>query len=205
MGNSIRELLQKYATLGWEHWNEKSNEYKRQVQKQIGVDIAASRWIAENAATNPFRPGKQVTLIPMPCEQKNISAAFFVPWAGGDDGTDLSFDLVVLLDQGSPSTFAFRFESASQYSGTTHGYDHMQLSNSLCQRQVSLNGALSHLPSKYPALPIPGKEPVTRFLAMVVSMHGYPNDVNKILNRAFSGRLNKSKIYQNLTRKMLEL
>ena len=207
MGDSISDLLRKYARLGWEHWNSRPNDFKNQAEKQIGVKIADSQWNAESAATNPFKlaatSGKQMQLIPMPCKHRNISAAFFVPLAGRNNQSDLSFDLVVLLEQGSPCTFAFRFEPASQDSGTTHGYDHMQLSNSLCQRQVTLCGVLSHLPSKYPALPIPGKEPVTRFLAMIVSMHGYPRDINEILNRAFNGELKKSKTYLELTKKIL--
>lgn len=209
MSISIDELLRKYARLGWEHWNERTSDFKKMVQKKIGVEIADSQWNAEKAATNPFRlaatNGNRMKLIPMPCMQKNIAAAFFIPWTARNDQSELCFDMVVLLDQGSPCTFAFRFEPASQDCGSTHKYDHMQLSNSLCQRQIPLSNALTHLPSSYPALPIPGKEPVTRFLAMIVSMHGYPSDVNEIFNRAFYGELTKSKRYQALTRKILEV
>jgi len=209
MSNVTQDLLKNYARLGWEHWNDKSKEFQKEAQERVGVEIVDSEWNAQRAAIHPFKlagnSGNRAMLIPMPCEIRNISAAFFLPWTKTDNQSDLSFDLVVLLDNDSPYTFAFRFEPASRDDGTTHGYDHMQLSNSLCLRQVSLSGVLKHLPSSYPALPIPGNAPLTRFLAMIISMHGYPRDVIKILSQAFNGNSNKREKYRNLIRKMLNV
>ena len=93
----------------------------------------------------------------MPCKQNRVFAAFFAPWVGNTGLARLSFDLVVLLQQGSP--FGFRLEPGSQYSVTPHGYDHVQLNKSLGQRQVPLGGTVTQLPTTYPAFPIPSKRP----------------------------------------------
>lgn len=209
MSSIDQDLLRNYARLGWEHWNDKSKKFQDETQERVGVEIVDSVWNAQNAAANPFKlagsNGNRAKLIPMPCEISNITAAFFLPWTATEDSSDLSFDLVVLLEKSSPCTFAFRFEPASRDNGTTHGYDHMQLSNSLCLRRVSLKGVLDHLPSSYPALPIPSKDPVTRFLVMIVSMHGYPRGVINVLSRAFNGNSSKSREYHNLTRNILNV
>ena len=119
---------------------------------------------------------------------------------GGASQTALSFDLVVLLQQGS--SYAFRFEPRSAYTTTAHGYDHVQLNESLGQRRVALGGAPSQLPTTYPAFPIRSDDPVSRFLAMAVAMHGYPSGVDDVLDRAFKGQPNKRKTYLNITKSM---
>ena len=120
MSTSIDELLLAYAKLGLQHWATESHRVKK-TARVIGVEIATKKGAAERAVTSPFQPfaenGNPMTLIPMPCKQNRVFAAFFAPWLGrqGWQGRQgLSFDLVVLLPQGSP--FAFRFEPGSQYS-----------------------------------------------------------------------------------------
>ena len=203
MSVSIDELLLAYARLGLQHWASESPRVKKRA-RTIGVDIATQRAVAERAVTSPFRPsarnGVPMKLIPMPCKQNRVFAAFFAPWVGGTGPAGLSFDLVVLLQQGSP--YAFRFEPGSQYSTAAHGYDHVQLNESLGQRHVPLGGAPSQLPTTYPAFPIRSGDPVRRFLAMAVAMHGYPSGVDDVLDRAFKGRPNKRKRYLNITKAM---
>lgn len=204
MSASIDELLLAYARLGLQHWAGESLRVKARA-RTIRVDIATQQAAAENAVTNPFRPrsanGNPMRLIPMPCKQNRVYAAFFAPWLGGTGRTGLSFDLVVLLQQGSP--FAFRFEPGSHHSVTPHGYDHVQLNDSLGQRQVPLKGGVVPLPTTYPAFPIPSKDPVTRFLSMAVAMHGFPSGVDDVLDDAFKGRANKQKTYLDITKAIL--
>ena len=204
MGTSINELLLKYARLGLRHWASESESVKRRA-RAIRIDIATQQAKAEIAVTNPYRPSaannNPLRLIPMPCTQNRVYAAFFVPWISGANPTELCFDLVVLMQQGSP--FAFRFEPASQYNNSAHGYDHVQMNQKLGRENVPLVGSLPHIPTTYPAFPIPSKDPATRFLAMAVAMHGYPQGVGDILSDVFAGFPNKRRIYLNMTRAML--
>ena len=205
MSASIDDLLLAYARLGLRHWERESLRVKAEARK-IGVEIATKIGVAESAVASPFRPfsgnGNSMKLIPMPCKQNRVFAAFFAPWLGRADRAGLSFDLVVLLPQGAPS--AFRFEPESQFSVTPHGYDHVQLNASLGRRQVPLVGAVSPLPTTYPAFPIPSEDPITRFLAMAVAMHGYPSGVDNVLDDAFKGHAKKRKTYLDMTRAMMK-
>jgi len=200
MNPSIDELLLAYARLGLDHWSKESDRVKKKA-RHIGVDIATKIGAATRAVTQPFQPstdgGEPMRLIPMPRKQRRVFAAFFAP-LGGRDG--LSFDLVVLSQQGRP--FAFRFEPGSKRGGT-HGYDHVQINESLGHRTVELEGVVTPLPTRYPAFPIPGESPVTRFLAMAVSMHGFPNGVDDILDDAFKGHAAKRKTYLDMAVQML--
>ena len=205
MSVSIDELLLAYARLGLRHWATESLRVKARA-REIGVGIATTIGTAAHAVRRPFQPstgnGVPMTLIPMPCKQNHVFAAFFAPWHGGAGRATLSFDLVVLSRQGAP--FAFRFEPRSRYSVTAHGYDHAQISPSLGQRQVPLGGVVSPLPTTYPAFPIPSKDPVTRFLAMAVAMHGFPTGVDDVFDDAFKGQPKKRKTYLDMTVAMLK-
>lgn len=204
MSVSVDELLLAYARLGLQHWANESPRVKARA-RTIRVAIATQQAAAENAVTNPFRPlsanGNPMQLIPMPCKQNRVYAAFFAPWVGRTGPAGLSFDLVVLSQQGPP--FAFRFEPGSHYPVTPHGYDHVQMEETLGQRRVPLAGAVTPLPTRYPAFPIPSKDPVTRFLAMAVAMHGYPTGVDNVLQAAFQGNANKRKTYLEITKAIL--
>ncbi len=206
MGSQISELLQNYARLGWEHWRRESREIKLQA-RHIGVEIAANQGATQYAATNPYRPAAEnrqsLKLIPMPCKPRDVAAAFFVPWIEGSDSTELSFDLVVLLDHDSSRSIAFRFESTPQDSKSTHGYNHLQISSSLGKGQVQIRNALSPLPTSYPAFPISTKDPARRFLAMAVAMHGYPCGFPEILKDVFKGEPTKQRKYLDMTKSML--
>ncbi len=167
------------------------------------VEIATSEQLARRAVETPFDSNasdEQMYLIPMPCGQRKVYAAFFAPWLALQSGsTDWSFDLVVLLQQSG--SVAFRFEAGSAKPDTTHGYDHAQLSESLGGGKVALANP-TPLPKTYPAFPIPSTDALTRFLALVVGMHGYPRGIDGILERAFGGRPERKK-YLNLTKAML--
>ena len=206
MSNAINDLLQKYARLGWEHWKRVPREIKSQAQS-IGVRIATDEGEVQFAATNPYRPNspkkRSLKLIPMPCKPRNIAAAFFVPWIEGTNTTELSFDLLVLLSQEVPRSMAFRFEPASRDSESTHGYNHIQLSNSLGKQQVTLSNAISPLPTSYPAFPVSATDPTKRFLAMAVAMHGYPFGLPDIIREVFKGEPAKQSKYLEATKSML--
>ena len=204
MDPSIDELLLAYAKLGLDHWSKESLRVKRKA-KAVGVEIATKIGAAAQAVTRPFEPaaatGEPMRLIPMPCKQNRVFAAFFAPWLGRGGRDALSFDLVVLSPQGA--TFAFRFEPGSPHTTTAHGYDHVQMNQSLGRRQVELGGTVSPLPTRYPALPIPSESPVTRFLAMAVSMHGFPSGVDDILDDAFKGQALRKRTYLEMAAEML--
>ena len=204
MSNSIYELLLAYAQLGVRDWQSQSRHVKRKA-KSIRVEIATHVALAARVLKKPFEPsagnGDRMILIPMPCKQKKVFAAFFTPWLGRNGWKQLSFDLVVLLADGS--SIAFRFEPSAQPSGTAHGYDHVQLNEKLGQQQVELDGAVSPLPTTYPAFPIPSQDAVTRFLAMVISMHGFPSGVDYVFEHAFKGKPSTRKKYLKMTTEML--
>ena len=79
----------------------------------------------------------------------------------------------------------------------------MQLNESLGQKQVALGSAVSPLPTIYPAFPIPSQDTETRFLAMVVAMHGFPSGVDDVFKDAFKGQASKKKAYFEMAKKML--
>lgn len=201
MDPSIDDLLLAYAKLGLDHWSKEPHRVKKKA-REIGVDIATKIGAAARAVTRPFEPeaGEPMRLIPMPRKQSRVFAAFFAPLAGPGGRDGLSFDLVVLSQQGGP--FACRFEPGSPRGGT-HGYDHVQLNESLGHGKVELDGAASPLPTRYPAFPIPSANPVTRFLAMAVSMHGFPDGVDRVLDDAFQGHALKRKTYLEMVFHML--
>ena len=103
MSASINELLLAYAKIGVDHWATESPRVKARA-REIGVDIATKKRVADRAVSSPFRPfasnGNPMTLIPMPCTQRRVFAAFFAPWLGRAGPQGLSFDLVVLMQQG---------------------------------------------------------------------------------------------------------
>ena len=195
----LRELLLAYARLGLSHWSTESQPVKNKARK-IGVEIATKLEVATRAVVSPFivnRAGASpMKLIPMPCKQNKVHAAFFAPWLYSNNGArldTLSFDLVVLQQHGA--AIAFRFEPGLVQSGSAHGYDHVQLSESLARQTVPLSAATSPLPTTYPAFPIRSDDPVTRFLAMAVAMHGFPKGVDKVINDAFKNSPNERKHY----------
>lgn len=208
MASNLRKLLLAYARLGVRDWNSQPRNIKNFKERKLGVHIASNENIAERAVVSPFVANSSgsdsLKLIPMPQKQKSVYAAFFAPWLsrqGSKDQQNLAFDLVVLTQQGP--TMAFRFEPASTYPNSTHGYDHVQLNESLGQRQVSLDYAITNLPTTYPAFPIPSKEPVTRFLSMVVSIHGFPCGTNSVIQTALNGRSPLIRSFRKLTSEML--
>ena len=200
MSASIQELAHAYARLGLQHWQGESQRIKNKA-RLIGVDIATNVRVAERVVDEPFEPnaenGAPLKLIPMPCGQRKVYAAFFAPWLATHGGPDeLSFDLVVLLQQSGP--IAFRFEPGSGQN-TTHGYDHVQLSESLGRGKVQLENPLSPLPKTYPAFPIPSNDVVARFLALLVAMHGFPLGLDEVFKRAFPGQAPKQRTYWDMT------
>ena len=203
MSGSVDELALAYARLGLREWRLESPKV-RQYASAMGAPIATREQDAMRAVENPFDPDSQrpdrMYLLPMPRGFRKVTAAFFAPWAASQSGsTRLAFDLVVLRQS---KHIAFRFEPASKGEGT-HGYDHVQLSESLGRGQVKLDNPLSPLPVTYPAFPIPAQDAVTRLLALVVTMHGYPLGAQQVLQRAFGNRLNRRGLYLKMTKAML--
>ena len=135
----------------------------------------------------------------MPCKQNRVYAAFFAPWLFSRTSSnlqDLAFDLVVLSQQ--EPAIAFRFEPSTPYQNGSHAYEHVQLNRLLVGGGTQLKHAVVP-PTTYPAFPIPSNDPLTRFLAMVVTMHGFPRGIDNVLRDAFNGRATDVKKYMDLT------
>ena len=205
MSELIYELLFAYAQVGVQAWQSESRQVKQKA-RLIGVRIAEHVGLARQVVAKPFNPsagnGGEMILIPMPCRQRRVFAAFFAPWLSSQGWQYLSFDLVVLLAHGS--AIAFRFEPAARRGNGTHGYDHVQLNEMLGQRQVELGGAVAPLPTTYPAFPVRSQDALTRVLAMMVAMHGFPNGVDDVFDRAFRGQARTRKKYLDMTKTMLK-
>lgn len=204
MSKSIHKLLLAYAKLGVQEWQSKPQLAKRKA-RSIQVRIAENEALAARVLKKPFKRsadnGDEMVLIPMPCRQKRVFAAFFAPCIDRRGWEYLSFDLVVLVQQGR--AIGFRFEAGTEGGNGSHGYDHAQLSEALGRRKVELAGALLPLPTAYPAFPIPSHDTIARFLAMAVAMHGFPNGVDDVLADAFRGRFSRRMAYWDTTVEMM--
>ncbi len=199
--NEFYDLALAYARVGCDDWKTQPRGVKSQA-KRMGVRIVGNEAQAAQALSRPFNTGSddgtQYTLIPIPNVPK-VRAAFFAPWREKDaDLNAWSFDLVVLRQQ----PIAFRLEPGTQDS-SSHGYDHVQLSESLGGRRVELRNSLSALPTSYPAFPIPSANTGTRFLALLVAMHGFPEEM-KWIETAFKGAPGKKRHYFERVKEMLK-
>lgn len=207
MNVSIKELIRAYAKLGVKYWNEyQPYDVREKARQRVDADILDTEIKATNVI-NYMRPGtsgKRPVLIPMPCEQSKVYSAFFTPWLGRHSGQEnWSFNLVVLLQQGYLITFRFE-PSVEHYPDARHGYEHVQLSQTLGPERVRQDASVSPLPNTYPAFPIPSQDKVTRFLSMVVAMHGYPAGTLDIIQKAFIGEPGRARTYLGLVKTMLK-
>ena len=198
------QLVPGYARLGVEEWQKTATGARRQAAAALGFEIADQAWVAEQAVTSPFSPQKsgQYRMIPMPRMPRRVSSAFFAPTVSlPADRTATAFDLVVVGPEERP--IAFRFEPPDESPEARHGYDHVQLCEKVAHREVELKGAVTPLPVSYPAFPLPSHDPTTRFLAMVVALHGYPDGVEDVVDGALKGRVVMVKSCLDTVRGML--
>lgn len=183
-GKWLNELVLPYARWGVNEWTRQNSEVQRtRTANELRVEIA-DKYNVQNAVMSPYTLGGQseLALIPMPCRPRGVSCAFFAPIR---NRVGMSFDLVVMNNGGQ---IAFRFEPKDTITGTTHEYDHVQLSKSIGHRTGRLPQCPVWLPDSYPCFPIPGKCVVSRFLSMVVAMHGYPTGIDTVLQQLFPNR-----------------
>jgi len=204
--DTLKRLVLPYARLGVEKWKEVSSNPQSQVEvaKTLKGRIADDLYMANRAITKPFRPNiddpDRLILVPIPCERKGMTGAFFAPVTSAV--AEPSFDLVILMANGH---IAFRFEPADG-GGSSHGYDHVQLSKSIGHRSLRLPGTLDWLPDSYPAFLVPGRCVASRFLAMIVAMHGYPEGVREVLVEALTpNESSQWKEYLGLVDRMLDV
>ena len=197
-----REFVRQYALWGVERWNnEVPSDLRHRAKKGLGhsVVIAEHEAIASRAVNGSSRyQGSGLVLIPMPCEAKGVCCAFFAPVTRSNGST--SFRLVILAGEGH---LAFRIEPADTAAGWTHRYDHIQLCKTIERGGIPLPNAPDWLPESYPAFPIPGNCQVSRFLAMVISMHGLELvEVDKILRRVIPNRSSLRREYGNVIQRL---
>ena len=57
------------------------------------------------------------------------------------------------------------------------------------------------LPESYPAFPLPGESIVSRFLAMIVAMHGFSDSLKVFYDDVFKERSNR---YWRITEELLK-
>lgn len=200
---TLRDLVVPYANLGVQKWRDVGSKFRLKATQALGIQIAEHEHIASRAVVRPFSPNSDdpthLVLIPMPCCPPGMDSAFFTPVT--NSSAEPSFDLVTLTKGGQ---IAFRFEPGDA-AGHAHGYDHVQLSRSIGRRAARLPSAPDWLPDSYPAFPIPGQSAVSRFLSMVVAMHGYPDGVRDVLTEMFSNRDAVWGEYLRLIDRMLEV
>lgn len=203
--DTLRSLVLPYARLGVKKWKSKSSnpQIQTEVEKALEGRIADNEYMANQAITRPFRPNQddpdRLVLVPMPCERKGMAGAFFAPVSSSI--AEPSFDLVVMMTKGN---IAFRFEPGDE-DGWAHGYGHVQLSRSIGHRSLTLPGSLDWLPDSYPAFLVPGQCVASRFLAMIVAMHGYPKGTSEILDEADPSEQQLWRKYLGLIDRMLSV
>lgn len=183
------QLMRGYARLGVAEWRESRPRARRRAADRLGVDIADNEQLALRAVVAPFsdREGGDFRLIPMPRMPRRVASAFFAPIGHASaDRMLTAFDLVV-VNEARP--IAFRFEPGHVGAEQRHGYDHVQLSEKVARRSIELNRAVQPLPVTYPAVPLPSHDTTTRFLAMVVAMHGFPDGTRRVVEEILEGRM----------------
>ena len=183
-------LMRGYARLGVTEWRESRTGARKKAAGRLGFDIADNEHLALRAVVAPFSAhgGGDFRMIPMPRMPRRVGSGFFAPIVPASaDRALTAFDLVVIGAQDKP--IAFRFEPGHVGPAQRHGYDHVQLSEKVARRSVELNRAVSPLPVSYPAVPLPSYDAATRFLALLVAMHGFPEGTQGVVEEVLGGRM----------------
>ena len=192
----LDELVLPYARWGVRDWARQPAGAKKRA-RQLKLRIA-ERDTVKRAVMQPFNPGSsELVLIPMPCRPKGVTCAFFLPVRGA--GAVVTFELVVLL---GPGELAFRIEKGQNRPGWAHGYEHIQLCKSIGCDTHRLQRVPSWVPVSYPAFPVPGRTTASRFLAMIVAMHGFADSLSNVLE-IFDGRSMRRKEYSKYVKSLL--
>lgn len=195
----LEELVLPYALWGANRWNKQPREIRRRAEKSLNVEIADPA-LVNRAVMSPIGSTQStLTLIPMPCDPKGVTCSFFAPVRSHNLHT--SFHLVVLAEEGQ---LAFRIEPGDVGPGWTHRYDHVQLCKSIGNHSYTLPNVPNWLPESYPAFPVPGGCIVSRFLAMIVAMHGFADSLNAVFDVIFPSRPMLRKKYSEITKDLLK-
>lgn len=195
-GKVLKELVLPYAQWGARKWKDKPKKLRERDKRTLDVEIASLAQVDE-AVMSPIRPTRgMLRLIPMPCDARGVTCSFFVPVLSHNSCT--AFHLVVLAGDGQ---LAFRIEPGDVGSGWTHRYDHVQLCKSIGHRSYRLPNAPEWLPESYPAFPVPGECIISRFLAMIVAMHGFADSLKEVFDEVFKGKFDS----RSLSRRYLDI
>ncbi len=199
-GRELKELVLPYALWGARWWvNKASRKVRKQAEETLGIEIASPE-LVNKTVMSPISTAQSIlTLIPMPCDVKGVTCAFFAPVVSHNSHT--AFHLVILAEGGQ---LAFRIEPGDVGAGWKHRYDHIQLCKSIGHSSYALPNAPDWLPESYPAFPVPGGSVVSRFLAMIVSMHGFADDLNKVFEEMFPARPVLGEKYSCIIKKLLK-
>lgn len=198
-GKELKELVLPYARWGADRWREQPKEIREQAEETLDVEIASPELVTKTVMSPIGSTQPILRLIPMPCDARDVTCSFFAPVLSHNSCT--SFHLVVLAEKGQ---LAFRIEPGDVGSGWAHRYDHVQLCKSIGHRSYTLPNAPEWLPESYPAFPVPGESIVSRFLAMIVAMHGFADSLKAVFEMIFPSRPTLRRKYSEITEDLLK-
>ena len=203
--NDLLLLMEAYAILGYEEWNQTTpGKTKVQEKMRLQYRIVESDWQVQNQIRN-VHSREPTNFFPIRKHRHDgIDRCFFMPRKVGDDEVlALAFDLVLFVTE--EILLAFRFEPADrpEYS---HNFPHVQFCRMVAGRQLDLTGVPPWIPDSYPAFPLPSSDPLRLFLAMLVAVHGRWGGAENVIRETFQkvGRPAGATPYIQLTNEMLD-
>lgn len=199
-GKELKELVLPYALWGARWWRKEApKEIRKQAEETLDIEIASPE-LVNKTVMSPIGSAQPILrLIPMPCDARGVTCSFFAPVLSHNSRT--SFHLVVMAEKGQ---LAFRIEPGDVGPEWTHRYDHVQLCKSIGHHSYTLPNVPDWLPESYPAFPVPGKSIVSRFLAMIVAMHGFADSLKEVFEKIFPARPMLGEKYTGIIKELLE-
>lgn len=188
----LNQLMKLYARRGIADWNAVPGPSKQMAYFALANRIAEKEAEANRTINARLKGGadERTLFIPMPnVNHSGILHCFFLPI--NEDGK-MAFDLFLVV--GSEQSLGFRFEPADP-PASAHGYGHVQFNRSMFRKTMEVTGIPQWLPNHYPAFPIRSSEPLSMFLSMTTSVHGYESGMKQILPQLFPNEPSTAKKY----------
>jgi len=188
----LTQLMKVYARRGIADWDGAPTTSKRIASFALANKIAQKEWEANRTIDSNLKGGadERSLFIPMPnVNHTGILHSFFLPIK--TEGK-VAFDLLLVI--ASQQSLGFRFEPADPPEWA-HGYGHVQLNRSMFRKTMEVTGIPQWLPNHYPAFPIRSSEPLTMFLTMATSVHGYETGMKTILPQLFPNEPSTARQY----------
>ena len=202
LNDQLRDVLLPYTRLGVADWKARSPDIREKARRCLAdIGIAESQNEAMHIIGSILRHNRfsDVKLIPMPkSSSRGPECFFFLPTHSRS--SSMTFELCVLCEQ--ENILAFRFEKA--HNDSRHDYGHVQFSRKIKEKTIGVRTP-DWIPVSYPAFPVPVDDPLSGFLSLVVSAHGYSGGFLRILMDIFQGAsaAAKARFYHRELVKML--